>query len=421
MRTRRAALVARPLWLIATLALLFIAAQRGQIEPTLQNSGVATRLSSTLVVADSTDASTIAPPIRIGGIFSIGPSLGPAGRQQWEASRLAIQEINASGGVLDPSGRRRTVEFVSYEDEGRPDLAATIARRLSREDDVVAILGLSDPATAAAAVAVAERENLPIIALTMPERDQARTAPRWTFTLDHSQIDALTVVLETISGSQAERLGWIAPRTLVAEVARTHLVQDAENRGLRVVAEESYSLLEQDLGERLARLAAAGADAIVGWPRGPEDAATIARAMGRAQRTRLYLGPPAATDTFLTIAGDSALGIRVPVTRLLVADDLWDHDPLTPPIRELVRTFHLAHGHLPGVTAAAAWDATRLVLAAVERGGTDRARVREALERTAGFSGASGPIDFAADDHDGLDRRAPLVGRIVVGGWRIPP
>jgi branched-chain amino acid transport system substrate-binding protein len=44
-----------------------------------------------------------------------------------------------------------------------------------------------------------------------------------------------------------------------------------------------------------------------------------------------------------------------------------------------------------------------MVAAAVRTGGTDRARVRDALEGLRNFTGVGGVFSFSPEDHNGLD------------------
>jgi branched-chain amino acid transport system substrate-binding protein len=56
--------------------------------------------------------------------------------------------------------------------------------------------------------------------------------------------------------------------------------------------------------------------------------------------------------------------------------------------------FRAATGHLPDYTATLTYDATRLLLSAIRRAGPNRARLREALARTASWRGVAGTIHF---------------------------
>jgi branched-chain amino acid transport system substrate-binding protein len=167
-------------------------------------------------------------------------------------------------------------------------------------------------------------------------------------------------------------------------------------------------------------LALAGARQIIGWPRDANEAADLARAAARgAPRSRLYLGPGAATDAFLTLAGAAGDGVRTVGIRLLVADQLWEGDPATTPVREFVQAFRLRFGTPPPPAGALSCDAGRVLARALERSGPDRERLRDAVESTWRFGGATGWITFTAD-HVGLDRDSFVIVRAERGVWRLP-
>ena len=69
--------------------------------------------------------------------------------------------------------------------------------------------------------------------------------------------------------------------------------------------------------------------------------------------------------------------------------------------------------------ALAQYLATGLVVGAMEKAGTDRAKVRNAIETTRNFVGITGVFDFSPADHNGLDRRAVTMIQIVDGQWRL--
>ena len=71
------------------------------------------------------------------------------------------------------------------------------------------------------------------------------------------------------------------------------------------------------------------------------------------------------------------------------------------PLREsFERRYRAGGGTLPSPAAAQAYDAVRLLAAALRRSGPNRARLRDALATLSSFSGASGVIAF---DHAGND------------------
>ena len=104
-------------------------------------------------------------PIKIGGLFhltGIGQIWGPL---QQQPAILAVEEINAAGGVLG-----RPLELISEDDETDPDVTVQRGTKLALEDEVEAIFGLVYSSTRSAVAAnVAERYQVPYFYPTYSE------------------------------------------------------------------------------------------------------------------------------------------------------------------------------------------------------------------------------------------------------------
>jgi branched-chain amino acid transport system substrate-binding protein len=356
--------------------------------------------------------------VRIGLVLDAGTQASETERDLWNGATLAADVVNGRGGVRMPDGSRSPLELLVYDDDRLPERALLAIDRLIEEDGALAIVGPASERSAEVGSRLAERAGVPL--LRLDGAAERATGGRWTFSLALGELDALATLVDFLAGTGAERLGWIAPRTASAETARRELVRLTTARDLRLVAEEAYPLSEEEFGEPIARLATAGAERIVAWPRDVRDAAAISRAAAeRAPRARLYLGPAAASPALPPLLGD-ATG-RAVTPRLLVADYLWDHDSLTPAVRELIRAFGLRYGTPPTIAGAIGWDAIRLAVDAVERSGPIRSSLRQALETTDLYYGATGLIAFSSARHGGLDRGAFIVARVGRAGWQIPP
>jgi branched-chain amino acid transport system substrate-binding protein len=368
-------------------------------------------------------AASVGAPIRIGLLLNLELDRIAESRDVWDGAALALEHVNGGGGVRVGGGSTRQLELSVYDDDGRPDRAGPIVRGLSAEDRAVAAIGPAMRTTARAAAVAAEANELPLISLAEIEDDRSRRAPgRWAFSIVPSDEDALAVLVDFLAGRGNSRLAWIAPRTATGERARETLARLAAGRGVSIVAEDSYPLEDDRFGERLARLNASGAQQIVGWPAGTSDATELARAGAEtATLARLNLGPGASERDFPRQAGDAASGLRAPVSRLLVSNDLWDHDPLTPTVRDFARAFRLRYSREPTPRAAGGWDAARVIVEGIGRSGLGRQGLRAAIEETVGTVGATGFISFGPQNHDGLDERSLIVARASPTGWRLPP
>jgi branched-chain amino acid transport system substrate-binding protein len=362
------------------------------------------------------------PPLALGLILSLSNDAGPDGTQRHEAAKLAVDLVNRRGGVALPTGGRRTLSLVTYDDAGRPALAETAIRRLS-EDGVLAVIGPSRPETSAVARRVAETVQVPLVTLDDEGNlGNEGSAGRWSFSVAATPDEAVGAALDFFVASGVERLAWLAPRTMEASTLRRALGRMAASASIPIVAEEQYAPGEDDLSQNLARLQASNPSVILAWPRDYREAASIARDASRARDLApVFLGPSASHPNTLTQSGDTIAGVRTLTLRLGVADDLWDHDPLTPVIRDFRRELQARIGKPPTPEAAEAWDAVRLVVATLERTGPTRMALRDGLESTAEYPGASGSISFNARRHTGLDRKAYVVARADARRWRLPP
>ena len=379
-------------------------------------------------VAPPTASPASVAPLVIGAILGVANDAGPDGWQRLDAAQLAVELVNRRGGVVLPSGERRPLELAVYDDAGQPDRAEPAFRRLVA-DGVLAVVGPSDPASAAVVRPAAEAAGVPLIALDGASAGEAASW-RWTFALAVPPDEALAATVDFFAASGVDRFAWLAPRTMEAASVRRSLIRLANGANMQVSGEELYAPGDEQQVQRLARLMAAEPRVILAWPRDAHEAAAIAREAAKVPSlVPVFLGPAAASPTTLPLAGDAAAVVRTVTLRLPVADDLWDHDPLTPVIRDYRREIQARTGRPPTPEAARAWDAVRLLVANVERApaGTrgsalpTRAAVRDGLEATAEYVGASGLIAFGSRRHDGLDRRALVVARSEGRRWRLPP
>ena len=372
-------------------------------------------------LAPPTPSPTTAARIRLGAVVDLGVEDRSAGQGRWQGAVLGTEMVNAEGGVPVPGAARTALELVTYQTDGRASEVAAAMERLARADGALAIV--ADGSVAAGEAVRREAGSLAMPTIVLDERRVGPVNPAgWTYALGVSEVDAATALVQFLAANGTQGVGWIAPRTATAEAVRDALVGEATRSTLRVIAEEGYPAGGEPTPDALARLAFAGAQILVGWPGSVAEGVALVRlAAERARGVALYLGPVAATPMFLSRAGDAAGGVRAIVPRLAVPDYLWDNDPLTTPTRRFLGAFQQRFGATPSLAAATAWDAVRIVAAAIERSGPDRARVRDAIGRTEAFAGASGPIDFAGGRPNGLDGRAFIVARAERGAWVLPP
>ncbi|HJY63224.1 MAG TPA: ABC transporter substrate-binding protein, partial [Ignavibacteria bacterium] len=80
--------------------------------------------------------------------------------------KLAIEEVNKSGGVLN-----KQIELITYDDQGKPSEAATVVQKLINKDNVVAIIGEVASSRSKAGAQICQTSKIPMVspASTNPE------------------------------------------------------------------------------------------------------------------------------------------------------------------------------------------------------------------------------------------------------------
>lgn len=203
--------------------------------------------------AASGAASPTGDPVRIGGLFhltGVGSIWGPL---QQQPIQLAVDEINASGGVLG-----RPLELISEDDETDPDVSVQKGTKLALEDKVEALFGLVYSSTrAAVADSVADRQKVPYFYPTYSEGGVCGRYFVNVGALPNQQLDFFIPYLMERFGKTFYFVGqdYVWPRDSVEYC--TKLIQDA---GGTVAGAEFVAFGTSDWGPILGRIKAANPD-----------------------------------------------------------------------------------------------------------------------------------------------------------------
>ena len=130
------------------------ARQRISASTTAPRALFACVLAALLTASSGSVAEAKRPPVRIGALHNLSGPLGSIGRPSLAGARLAVEQLNAGGGLL---GRR--VKLVARDGRSDPAVVRGQAHQLVRTPHLAAITGLNDTAMALAAARVAEQAH----------------------------------------------------------------------------------------------------------------------------------------------------------------------------------------------------------------------------------------------------------------------
>jgi ABC-type branched-subunit amino acid transport system substrate-binding protein len=314
-----------------------------------------------------------------------------AGTAQEQAARLAVEQFNAR------EKKPFTLELAVADDRGEPARALSVARRLTGDRAVLAVLGPTGYASTQAALDVYEGAGMPLLTVSEGSFSAAQTAlagaPKSYFHTTALGTEASFTTLFTLIEQGATHVGLLADRAGAVRgwehstIAHNSAASLQLELYLRVVPAAADA---DALGPVVADILDHGVDSFY-YTGTAERAAAVARELAeRGFEGPRFLDEPAATGPFTTAAADAADGWQA-VTPYVGAD--------ADPVRDFARAYRKRFGAAPEPGAAEAYDVTRLVadrLTALARKGRRRP-TRDALAESlasARFEGLTTTYSF---------------------------
>lgn len=242
------------------------------------------------------------------------------------AARLAVREINAQGGVGG-----YYLELVAYDDRADPALARDVARNLSIDPDVVAVIGSYQQRTLTAAAPLYAEAGLPLIAVG--GWATATTGAVWHLTPPPARLAAEMVHQAEDVSRTASMVAGDGP--LVAPLRAAIAAQDA---AISATKAARFSVQSPT----------AAAEQVRAW-----------RAEG--WRGEFIGGPALLAETFIEVTPESAASTRV-LTPYPLPQDL-------PDLAEWMAAYRAVGPHTPAPDfyALPTYEAVYLIAAAIEQ------------------------------------------------------
>jgi branched-chain amino acid transport system substrate-binding protein len=349
--------------------------------------------TSTSTTAAATPTSAAAKPvvIALGGPFS--GSEAPTGNQIRAGAKLAVDQLNAAGGVKAGPMKGATLTLKEFDDADDPAKAATNVRTMVDDSSVLAFVGsgLSDASIAAAPVA--SQANFPYLAayassekiLTAAAGAKsvfvvAPTFPAYAFSVVDELLKAglKKPAIIHLSGTYGDGIAGLA-------------VQRLKDKNVSVVDNESFTFTDTQFGTQLAKVKAASPDSLIMVGLADSDALILKQADGLGLKVPAFdPGGITNSSTFLTNAGALAEGV--------VGNSPTDAVRNTPAAKALRDAYTAATKEtvIPD-PAVFAYEGIQAVAAALADGATNRATLVDHLHSISIADTGVGPLKFAAD------------------------
>jgi len=358
-------------------------------------------------------------PIKIGAFFALSGPAAFIGTPTKLVAQMAVDEINKKGGI-----NGRPIKLVFGDTEGDPTKAVAIAKRFIYVEHVVAIIGPTRTGTGMAVKKLVEQAHVPTV-MTVGGDPVIMGGKfgtyRWIFKTPQRSSTAVKKVFIYLHKKGVKRIALITASDAFGRDGRKWLKKLAPEFGIQVIAEESFNPSDTDMTAQLSKIRAKNPDVIVCWTIGPAGSIVAKNVKQLGIKAPLIQCHGLPDPKYIELAGDAAEGNIMPSTKLMAWEQLPNTDPQKKVISYFVHlykdVYHYDKKFPINTHSGYAWDAINILARALKKAGTDKDKLRDAIENTKGYVGISGVYNITPEDHNGLGVDSMIMVRIEKGKW----
>jgi branched-chain amino acid transport system substrate-binding protein len=359
--------------------------------------------ADTSKTVDAGNANT-SDELLIGEFGSLTGSEATFGTSTRDGIELALRQANAAGGVKGKKLRAKV-----YDDQGKPEEAASAVTKLITQDKVIAILGEVASSRSIAAAPIAQNNRIPMIT-------PSSTNPKVTEIGDHI---FRVCFIDPFQGTVMAKFAQSELKAKTAAILRdtksdysiglaNYFIQSFKAAGGTIVSDEAYASGDVHFKSQLTVI--------------------------KTTKPDVVFVPGYYTEVGLIARQARELGVNVP----LLGGDGWDSPKLleiggkfventyfsnhysdeldTPEVKRFVSEFESAFKHKPDGLAAMGYDAANVLIDALKRAPDASSKaLRDALANTKDFVGVTGKITL---DEQRNATKSAVVLKVVDGKYK---
>ncbi|MEO6053721.1 MAG: ABC transporter substrate-binding protein [Chthoniobacterales bacterium] len=341
--------------------------------------------------------------IKVGEFTSLTGINATFGQSSNNGTQLAVQEINAAGGVLG-----KPIQLIVEDTLSKAGETATIVHNLISRDHVVALLGEVASGRSLEAAPIAQQSKIPMISPSSTNEKVTLTGDyifRICF-IDSFQGKVMSKFARSI-GVKRVAILMDSSKDYSTGLAESFKNDFIANNGI-ITGEQSYQMSDKDFHSQLTAI--------------------------KSQNPEAIFLPDYYTEAPLIMLQARQLGIDVP----FMGTDGWDspellsvggtavegnyfsnhfsHESAAPKVQQFVKNYKAKYGSAPDGLAALGYDSVYFLVDAMKRAGsTESAKLRDALAATQNFDGVTGMITLDSN-RDAI--KSAVVIRIQEGNFR---
>jgi len=338
-----------------------------------------------------------ADTIKVGEFASLTGKEAAFGQSSHKGTLLAIDQINAAGGVMG-----KKIELVYEDNQSQPGQSATVVRKLITRDNVVAILGEVASGRSLEAAPICQQYKIPQIS---PSSTNPKVTEMGDYIFRVCFIDPFqgTVMAKFAEGTlKAKRVAMLSDAASaysagLGQYFRERFLAD----GNELVIEQKYSGGDKDFKAQLTAIKAANPEAIFVPGYYTEAGLIVLQARQLGIKVPLFGGDGWEAPELIQIGGSALEGCFYSTH--------YSPQDKSEAVQSFVKAFQARNnGETPDAMAALGYDSAMVLADAIKRAGTtDGAKLRDAIAATKDFPGVTGITTL--DEHRNATKAAVII------------
>ncbi len=345
-------------------------------------------LSLLLALAGAPRDAGAGETIKIGSLHDLTGGLNIYGIQMSQGLKLAVQSINAKGGVLG-----KQIEVVEYDAQSELSKYTQYTNTLILKDKVTVLFGGLTSSSREAVRPIIHRKKVLYFYNSLYE---GGVCDRYNFITGATASQQLSVLMEWAVENYGKKFYIMAPDYNFGTISAHWIHLYAKRLGGEIVGEDFLPLSASDFGPTLRKIQAAQPDVVVTLPVGANQTGFLEQfaAAGLKDKIGLVSTNYGSGNQQVVVSPDAGEGIIVSQEYFM-----WIDEPQNEPFKKL---WESNYGLKEPIISEAAntWNAVHIWAAAVEKAGTTEVEaVIGALESGLSFEGPNGTVTMQPGSH----------------------
>jgi branched-chain amino acid transport system substrate-binding protein len=323
-----------------------------------------------------------ADPVKIGLIEPLTGSVAYNGKSVVEGAKLAVEEINAAGGVLG-----RKIELDIEDGQCAPANSVDATEKLVQKDKVALLVGAFCSSATAAVMPVALKDKIPLLTAVSSKADLTEQGNPMFFRV--AETDAL--MAKAFAKILAEKLkltnvAYIGVNDDWGRGGVEEFSHDLSALGVKTAMVDYFDHGATDFFTLLTKLRAAKPDGVFIAAETQDGSILLKQLRQMGLDAKVFGVGSWATADFMKLAGDAANGVYAAVPYVSSLAE--------PRNQKFVQAYKAAYKVEPGKYGAAGYNTLHIAAAAIGRAGSvDPEAIRKALFETR-FEAPNGLYQF---------------------------